>query len=38
MTPVEANNWMEENMFPFYPVGDIKDAEKAGPEAFTKKN
>ncbi len=24
MTPVEANKWMEENMFPFYPLGDIK--------------
>jgi len=25
MTPVKANQWMEENMFPFYPLGDIKD-------------
>jgi len=25
MTPVEANKWMVENMFPFYPLGDIKD-------------
>ncbi len=25
MTPVAANKWMEENMFPFYPLGDIKD-------------
>ena len=24
MTPVDANNWMEENMFPFYQLGDIK--------------
>ncbi len=24
MDPVEANKWMEENMFPFYPLGDIK--------------
>jgi len=24
MTPVQANNWMVENMFPFYPLGDIK--------------
>ena len=24
MTPVEANKWLEENMFPFYPLGDIK--------------
>lgn len=25
MTPVQANKWMEENMFPFYPLGDLKD-------------
>lgn len=24
MTPVQANKWMEENMFPYYPLGDIK--------------
>jgi 2-oxoglutarate ferredoxin oxidoreductase subunit beta len=24
MTPVEANKWMEQNMLPFYPLGDIK--------------
>ncbi|MBN2347371.1 MAG: 2-oxoglutarate oxidoreductase [Bacteroidales bacterium] len=24
MTPVESNRWMEENMLPFYPLGDIK--------------
>lgn len=24
MTPVQANKWMEENMFPFYVLGDIK--------------
>ncbi len=24
MTPVDANKWMEDNMFPFYPLGDIK--------------
>ncbi len=24
-TPVEANKWMEEHMFPMYPLGDIKD-------------
>ncbi|MCF8232329.1 MAG: 2-oxoglutarate oxidoreductase [Bacteroidales bacterium] len=28
MTPVQANKWMEENMFPFYPLGDIKKPEK----------
>ncbi|MCX6270767.1 MAG: thiamine pyrophosphate-dependent enzyme [Bacteroidetes bacterium] len=25
MTPNQANKWMEENMFPFYPLGEIKD-------------
>ena len=25
MTPVAANQWMEEHMFPFYPLGDIKN-------------
>ena len=24
MTPVQANKWMEENMFPYYPLGDLK--------------
>ena len=25
MSPEAANKWMEENMFPFYPLGDLKD-------------
>lgn len=25
LTPVAANKWMEENLFPFYPLGDLKD-------------
>ncbi|HRY32775.1 MAG TPA: thiamine pyrophosphate-dependent enzyme [Bacteroidales bacterium] len=25
MTPNQSNKWMEENMFPFYPLGEIKD-------------
>ena len=25
MTPEGANKWMEEHMFPFYPLGDLKD-------------
>ncbi len=25
MTPVQSNKWMEENMLPYYPLGDIKD-------------
>jgi 2-oxoglutarate ferredoxin oxidoreductase subunit beta len=28
MTPTQANKWMEENMFPFYPLGDIKVPEE----------
>ena len=28
MTPVDSNIWMEENMFPFYPLGDIKVPEE----------
>lgn len=25
MSPDKANKWMEENMIPFYPLGDLKD-------------
>ena len=25
LSPVKANKWMEENMFPFYHIGDLKD-------------
>ena len=24
MTPLVSNKWMEENMFPVYPLGDMK--------------
>lgn len=27
MTPTQANQWMVDNMFPFYPLGDIKTPE-----------
>lgn len=27
-TPIEANAWMEEHMFPKYPLGDLKDTVK----------
>lgn len=38
MTPVQANKWMEENMFPFYPPGDIKiDGELVKKEETQKK-
>ena len=38
LSPVESNKWMEENMFPFYPVGDMKDAAKDKPDAYFIKN
>ncbi|MFA5713620.1 MAG: 2-oxoglutarate oxidoreductase, partial [Bacteroidales bacterium] len=25
LSPVKANEWMVENMFPYYPLGDLKD-------------
>lgn len=28
MTAVQANKWMEENMLPFYPLGDLKTPEE----------
>ncbi len=28
MEPVESNKWLEENMLPFYPLGDIKNLQK----------
>ena len=28
LSPVAANRWLEENMLPFYPLGDIKDVKK----------
>jgi 2-oxoglutarate ferredoxin oxidoreductase subunit beta len=28
MTPIGANKWMEENMIPYYPLGDLKDSVK----------
>jgi len=24
MTPVDATHWLEENMIPYYPLGDYK--------------
>jgi 2-oxoglutarate ferredoxin oxidoreductase subunit beta len=35
MTPVKANEWMVENMFPFYKPGDLKDSSKTDPESYT---
>lgn len=33
---VEANRWMEEHMFKFYPLGDIKDSEKENEANYKK--
>ncbi|WP_053179361.1 thiamine pyrophosphate-dependent enzyme [Sunxiuqinia dokdonensis] len=38
LSPVDANIWMEENMFPFFPMGDMKDGERDAPDAYLKKN
>lgn len=27
-SPLEASRWMEENMFPYYPLGDLKNTVK----------
>jgi 2-oxoglutarate/2-oxoacid ferredoxin oxidoreductase subunit beta len=35
MTPVKANEWMVENMFPFYVPGDLKDSSKNDPLIYT---
>lgn len=32
--PVESNKWMVENMFPFYPLGDLKDSERDDLEQY----
>ena len=33
--PVESNKWMEENMFPFYPLGDLKDGTREDTDQFS---
>lgn len=32
--PVQSNEWMVENMFPFYPLGDIKDGQRDDVEKY----
>jgi 2-oxoglutarate ferredoxin oxidoreductase subunit beta len=34
LDPVEANKWMETNMFPFYVPGDLKDGSKNDPASY----
>jgi hypothetical protein len=36
MTAVEANKWMEANMFPFYPLGDLKVPEDPAAQSTKK--
>ena len=31
LSPAKANEWMKENMFPFYPKGDLKDTTSPDP-------
>jgi len=35
LTPVKANEWMVDNMFPFYVPGDLKDSSKTDPESYS---
>ena len=34
LSPVASNNWMEENMFPQYPLGDLKDTGRADADLY----
>jgi 2-oxoglutarate ferredoxin oxidoreductase subunit beta len=34
LTPEKSNEWMEQNMFPFYVPGDLKDSSKSDPESY----
>lgn len=34
LTPEQSNHWMEENMFPFYPLGTLKDGERDQPDQY----
>ena len=36
INPVKSNEWMVKHMFPFYPLGDLKDAEKTSAEEYKK--
>lgn len=33
-SPVQANEWMKENMFPLYPLGTLKDQDKESDEQY----
>ncbi len=34
MTPVDSNDWMVKNMFPLFPIGDLKDGGKEATDAY----
>ena len=34
LSPVASNKWMEENMFPQYPLGDLKDSGRADADLY----
>jgi 2-oxoglutarate ferredoxin oxidoreductase subunit beta len=34
LNPVDSNKWMEENMFPQYPLGDLKDGSRSDAGLF----
>ncbi|MCL3778919.1 2-oxoglutarate oxidoreductase [Prolixibacteraceae bacterium JC049] len=34
VSPVQANEWMKENMFPLYPLGTMKDQDKESDEQY----
>ncbi len=36
LNPVQSNKWMENHMFPFYPLGDLKDSEKDNADDYKK--
>jgi 2-oxoglutarate/2-oxoacid ferredoxin oxidoreductase subunit beta len=36
LSPVKSNEWMHKHMFPFYPLGDLKDGERTNPDEFLK--
>ena len=36
INPVKSNEWMVKHMFPFYPLGDLKDSEKTSPKEYKK--
>jgi len=35
LNPVDSNIWMEKNMFPLYPLGDLKDSERDNADMYS---